>query len=458
MRKKIPVILLVDDEEVFLLGFKNQIQRLGYDVITATDADQALSTITSQSVDLVITDLNMPGMNGIQLLQEARARFPSLTFIVLSARGSVESAVGAVRNGAYDFLEKPLTPETLDITLKRALEFGRISGENDHLREHYSEQFSFQNIVTCSKTMRQALEMAAHMTASLQTTISLFGESGVGKEVFARAIHFGSGGLPGNFVGVNCAAIPDALLDSELYGHVRGAFTGAEKEREGKFSLASGGTILLDEIGDMPLQLQAKLLRILEERTYEKTGSDKQLPVDFRIIVATHSNLAELVKQGTFREDLFYRINVVPITIPPLRNRKEDIPLLIEHFLKLFRKHLGKALPGVSRQAMELINAYNWPGNIRELRNILEYAAILVHDELIKPEHLRLTHQQEATSSVENHDSIDYHVRIPVSGLTLSTIVDDFTNQILQKTLQRCEGNKSKAADILKVNRKIFYR
>lgn len=459
MRRKIPLILLVDDEEVFLLAFKNQVQRLGYHVVTAPDADLALSLMSSQPVDLVITDLNMPGMDGIQLMKEAKRRFPSLTFIVLTARGSVESAVDAVRNGAFDFLEKPLTPQTLHITLKRALEFGRISDENEHLREHFCELYSFQNIVTCSPVMRQALELAAQMTSSPHTTVSLFGESGVGKEVFARAIHVGSGGMPSNFVGVNCAAIPETLLESELFGHARGAFTGADEEREGKFSLASGGTILLDEIGDMPLQLQAKLLRVLEERSYEKTGSNKQLPVDFRVIVATHRDLVEQVKLGKFREDLFYRINVVPITIPSLRSRKEDIPLLIDHFLKLFRKHLGKALPGVSRQAMEKINSYDWPGNVRELRNVLEYAAILVRDELIKPEHLRLASVKDTLGlPPSDPDTIDYQVAIPVAGLNLSAIVDDFTAKVLERTLQRCDGNKSKAADLLKVNRKVFYR
>ncbi|HIJ97168.1 MAG TPA: sigma-54-dependent Fis family transcriptional regulator [Desulfuromonadales bacterium] len=455
---KIPVILLVDDEEIFLLAFKKQIQRLGYDVIIASDAEKALAVLNSQAVDMVITDLKMPHMNGIELMKTAQQQFPGLVFIVLTASGSIESAVDAVRNGAFDFLEKPLTPQALDITLKRALEFGRISQENESLRGHYSERYRFQNIVTTSPLMRQALEIASQVTGSPQTTISLSGESGVGKEVFARSIHFGSGGLPNNFIGVNCAAIPETLLESELFGHARGAFTGADRERDGKFSLASGGTILLDEIGDMPLQLQAKLLRVLEERTFEKTGSNKQLPVDFRIIAVTHRDLAEQVRQGKFREDLWYRINVVPITIPPLRKRKEDLPLLIDHFLKLFRKHHGKALPGVSRQAMELIVAHDWPGNVRELRNVLEYAAILVHDELIKPEHLRLNTPATSVVSPLDPEMIDYHVRLPVSGLKLSEIVDDFTDNVLATTLKHCEGNKCKAADLLKVNRKIFYR
>jgi transcriptional regulator with PAS, ATPase and Fis domain len=306
--------------------------------------------------------------------------------------------------------------------------------------------------------MRQVLELASRMAESPKTTISLTGESGVGKEVLARAIHSASGGMADNFVAVNCAAIPESLLESELFGHVRGSFTGAEREREGKFSLAKGGTVLLDEIGDMPLALQAKLLRVLEERSFEKIGSNAPLQTDFRVIVATHHNLAGQVQAGTFREDLFYRINVVPITIPPLRERKEDIPLLADYFLKLFRKHQGKKLPGVSLKSLELLNAYSWPGNIRELRNVLEYATILVSDELIRPEHLHFRAQQQQLSAIQEGAAIDYHVSLPVAGVSLEALLDDFTGKVLEITLKSCNGNKSKAANILKVNRKIFYR
>ena len=294
------------------------------------------------------------------------------------------------------------------------------------------------------------------MTLSPRTTISLTGESGVGKEVLARAVHFASGCLPGNFVAVNCAAIPEALLESELFGHVRGAFTGAERDREGKFSLARGGTLLLDEIGDMPLSLQAKLLRVLEERTYEKVGTNTPLPADFRVIVATHRNLADLVRLGVFREDLFHRINVVPIAIPPLRERKEDIPLLVDFYLDTFRRHQGKALPGVSRKATALLSSYSWPGNIRELRNVLEYAAILVSDELIRPEHLRLPKIIPSTGALATN-VIDYQISLPLEELSLDAILDTVTSKVLDLTLQRCGGNKSQAANLLKVNRKRFY-
>ena len=450
-------ILIVEDEELSRLLLESHLLHHGYHVLSAANGDEALSILKKQAVDLVISDLVMPGMDGIQLMHTAKRQHPALPFIVFTAEGSIESAVAAIKQGALDYLEKPFNPKTFDVTLQRALEFSRLSGENTQLREHFLERYSFHNIITQAPAMRQVLELAARVAMSPKTTISLTGESGVGKEVLARAVHFSSGGLPGNFVAVNCAAIPESLLESELFGHVRGAFTGAERDREGKFSLARGGTVLLDEIGDMPLSLQAKILRVLEERTYEKVGANTPLPADFRIIVATHRNLAGLVKQGAFREDLFHRINVVPIAIPPLRDRSEDIPLLVDFYLDLFRQHQGKALPGVSKKAMDLLVSYPWPGNIRELRNVLEYATIMVSDELIRPEHLRLPSAQPHPGTGET-STVDFQVSLSLDELSLDAILADFTGKVLGLTLQRCGGNKSQAASLLKVNRKIFYR
>lgn len=457
IEKNIPVpdarILIVDDEQVSLETLKVYLQYHDHDVISASSGHEALALLEKQTVDLVISDLIMPGMDGIELMLAAKERHPTIPFIVFTARGSIESAVAAIKQGALDYLEKPFDPKTFEMVLQRALEFGRLSGENAQMRKHFRERFSFQNIVTQSPTMRQVLELSARVAASPKTTISLTGESGAGKEVLARAVHFASGGLPGSFVAVNCAAIPESLLESELFGHVRGAFTGAEREREGKLSLARGGTVLLDEIGDMPLALQAKLLRVLEERTYEKVGSNIPLSADFRLIVATHRNLSELVRQGSFREDLFHRINVVPIAVPALRERSEDIPLLVDFFLNLFRQHQGKPLPGVSKKAMDLLVSYSWPGNVRELRNVLEYAAILVSDELIRPEHLRLPLAQPLAGTPAA-DTVDFRISLPAKEISLNSI----TAKILEITLQQCGGNKSQAAALLKVNRKMFYR
>lgn len=446
-------ILVVDDEEFSCTFLESYLLSQGYDVVTASNGFKALSILEKHSVDLVITDLVMPKMSGIQLMLSAKEHHHTLPFVVLTASGSIESAVSAIKQGAFDYLEKPFKPKTFDIVLQRALEFGRLSDENVHFREHFRELFSFHNIVTHSPAMRQVLELAARVAASPRTTISLTGESGVGKEILAQAVHYTSGCLPGSFVAVNCAAIPETLLESELFGHVRGAFTGAERDREGKFSLARGGTVLLDEIGDMPLSLQAKLLRVLEGRTYEKVGANTTLSADFRVITATNHNLADLVKQGSFREDLFHRINVVPIVIPPLRERREDIPLLVEFFLNHFRQHHGKALPGISKKAMELLVAYSWPGNVRELRNVLEYAAIMVSNGLIRPEHLRLQAAQLITAKLDPK-TINFNISLSHEELSL----DNLNSKILEIALQQCGGNKSGAAALLKVNRKIFYR
>lgn len=446
-------ILVVDDDAFSLSFLEDHLQRQGFDVLSTGNGKDALSLLHKQTVDLVISDLVMPEMDGVQLMLATKELHPALPFIVFTAEGSIESAVTAIKLGALDYIQKPFDPKTFNVVLQRALEFGRISSENQNLREHFRERFSFQNIVTQSPAMREALELAARVAASPRTTISLTGESGTGKEVLARAIHFASGGLPGNFVAVNCAAIPESLLESELFGHVRGAFTGADREREGKFSLARGGTVLLDEIGDMPLSLQVKLLRVLEERSYEKVGANSPLPADFRVIVATYRNLADLVRKGTFREDLFHRINVVPIAIPPLRERSEDIPLLVAFFLDLFRQHQGKSLPGISKNAMDRLTSYSWPGNVRELRNVLEYAAIMVSDELIRPDHLRLP-GTTAVSVTLSSNTVDYSISLPPDELSL----DSITKTVLDITLQRCSGNKSEAAKMLKVNRKMFYR
>jgi DNA-binding NtrC family response regulator len=446
-------ILIVDDDKVSLVMLQKHLLRQGHNVTSAMSGQEALSQLAKQMVDLVISDFVMPEMDGIQLMLAAKEKYPQLHFIILTALGSIESAVSAIKLGALDYLEKPFDVKRFDIVLQRTLKYGRLSNENSLLLEHFRERFSFNNIVTQSPVMHQTLELAARVTTSPRTTINLNGESGVGKEVLARAIHSESGCLPTTFVAVNCASIPEALLESELFGHVRGAFTGAEREREGKFSLARGGTILLDEIGDMPLLLQAKLLRVLEERTYEKVGSDTPLQAEFRVIVATHRNLAQMVKQGTFREDLFHRINVVPISIPPLRERKEDIPVLTDFFLNIFRRHQGKTLPGISKRAMDKMVSYSWPGNVRELRNMLEYAAIMTSDELIRPEHLRFSTPQTFPATLDTA-TVDFHVSIPSEELSLGAI----TTKILDLALQYCNGNKSKAATLLKVNRKMFYR
>ncbi|MBJ6800585.1 sigma-54-dependent transcriptional regulator [Geomonas propionica] len=453
-------ILAVDDEPVFRFLLERQLREIGYDVLTAADGLQALEILEREPMDLVLSDLVMPRMDGLQLIGSVRKLYPATPIIVITAHGSVESAVEAMRRGAYDYLEKPYDPEDLRITIQRALDYQHVVQENEQIKGLLTERFTFQSIVTVNPAMKQVLELASRVAAARQTTVAVYGESGSGKEVLARAIHFAGMGLPAEFVAVNCAAIPEHLMESELFGHVRGAFTGADRDREGKFSLARKGTILLDEIGDMPLSLQAKLLRVLQERVFERIGSNTPIPVACRVIVATNRSLADLVAAGRFREDLYHRVNVFPLTIPPLWQRKDDIPILSGHILEQLRQHLGKPLPGISPQAMDLMLEYRWPGNVRELRNCLERAAILTDNELIRPGHLGLAGaapeagQESAGACATDSSRVNYQLTLPVEELSL----DALNEQILGITLERCGGNKSRASQLLKVNRKAFYR
>ncbi|HEY4745812.1 MAG TPA: sigma-54 dependent transcriptional regulator [Desulfuromonadaceae bacterium] len=453
-------ILAVDDQASFRFLLEQQLSTAGFIPVMAASVEEGLAILEREAVDLILSDLIMPVVDGMAFLEQVRERHADIPFIVLTAHGSITSAVDAMRCGAFDYVEKHCEPDELRITLQRALDYHRLVNENNQMKSHLRDKFSFQNIITVCPRMKEALELAGRVASSPQTTVAIYGESGCGKEVLSRAIHFAGGGLPAGFVAVNCAAIPDTLLESELFGHVRGAFTGAERERDGKFSLARGGTILLDEIGDMPLPLQAKLLRVLEERTFEKVGSNTPITADCRVIVATNHNLEALVASGAFRKDLYHRINVFPIAIPPLRERREDIPFLTEHFLNRLRDHQGKKLPGLSQKAMDVMLAYDWPGNVRELRNCLERATIVTDSELIRPEHLSIYpsgagNRTEATaSSAVASGTISFHLNFRPDDISL----DAATRRILDITLERCGGNKSKAADLLKVNRKMFYR
>ena len=449
-------ILAVDDDPVSLKIVGAILKRFGFEVTTATGGLQALELVKSREFDLVISDLLMPDMDGISLLGEIRKLNMSIPFIVMTACGSIESAVDAMRKGAFDYFEKPCNPDNLQLTVQRALDFHQVMSENLEIKAYLHDRFKFQNIITVNPAMKQMLEMAAKVASFPDTTVAIYGESGTGKELLARAIHYASTGMPTGFVAVNCAAIPENLIESELFGHTKGSFTSADRDREGKFSQAKNGTLLLDEVGDMPLPLQAKLLRALQERTFEKIGGNTSIPLACRVIVATNANLAERVKAGTFREDLYHRINVFPLRIPPLRERKDDISLICEYVLNELQQHLGKPLPGISQKAMDDIIAYDWPGNVRELHNRLERAAILTSGDMIGSEHLGLHNNSDPPAGTQEYDPLatTYNLKLPTDSLSLDAI----TNQILAQTLELCKGNKSKAAQMLKVDRKMFYR
>jgi DNA-binding NtrC family response regulator len=444
-------ILVVDDKQSFRFMIKGYLDDAGYQATCVAGGNEALAELEHTRFDLVLSDMVMPEMDGVALLHQVRSRHPRLPFVLVTAHGSVDSAVAAMKEGVDDYLLKPLSQVELLVVVERLLEHAQLRISYDRMLDSERKKFSFQNITSSSPAMGKTLSAAQRVAASPRTTVSIYGESGVGKEVMARAIHIASGQNMTSFVVVNCAAIPETLLESELFGHVKGAFTGADREREGKCSRANGGTLFLDEIGDMPLSLQPKLLRLLEERVYEKVGSDHQVTADFRIIVATHRNLDECCSRGTFRRDLYHRLNIFPITIPPLRERREDISHLAEFFLNAFRQHQGKPLPGLSRAAHDLMMAHDWPGNVRELRNLLEYATIVTNGDLIQPEHLRL--QRPSLHEEPANDRIALNFNFSREEFSLDAV----TRQVIEWALEKCGKNKSSAARLLKASRKLYY-
>jgi DNA-binding NtrC family response regulator len=449
-------ILVVDDDESFRLLLESHLTKAGLKPILADSGIKALKVLEKSRVDLIISDQVMPGMDGVEFLATVKSKYNDIPFIMLTAYGSIKKAVASIKKGAYDYIEKPYNLDDFFATINRALDYCRLNNENKMLKDHLRGLYNFQNIVTRSPLMIAALNLAEKVAQSPNTTVAIYGESGTGKEVLARAIHYAGEGMENRFVAVNCAAIPSTLLESELFGHVKGAFTGADRDREGKFAMAHGGTILLDEIGDMPLELQAKLLRVLQERVYEKLGSNKPVKTDCRVITSTHRDLSQLVREGRFREDLYHRIDIFPVSLPPLRERKEDIPLLADYFLGQLRQELGKPIPGISQKAMDALLAYHWPGNIREMKNCLERASIITDNELIKPEHLTISATGRRKEDIFNNSANAVQITIDLDSP--NTSLDSIVDKILQKTLDKCGDNKSLAAEILKVNRKMFYR
>jgi DNA-binding NtrC family response regulator len=375
-------LLLVDDEERLTDALSIAMEDLGYHVITAGNAQSALTLLTQERVDLVMTDLRLPDMDGRELLREIRVRRPELPVILITAFASVRDAVDLVKEGAFDYLAKPFAIEDVAATVGRALRLSDVVRDNERLRAELGSRYSFENVIGDSPAFRRVIAQVSAVCES-RTSVLLTGESGTGKEVVARAIHFNSPRKDRHFVAVNCAAIPEGLLESELFGHVKGAFTGAVATRIGRFEAADGGTLLLDEVGDMPIAVQAKILRVLQERSLEPVGSTQNKTVDVRVIAATHKDLRQAVVEGRFREDLYYRLNVYPIELPPLRERKEDIPVLAAHFLVQLSENVSKKIGGFSPGALEAMTRYRWPGNIRELQNCIERAVIVARGNVI---------------------------------------------------------------------------
>ncbi len=437
-------ILIVDDDRVHRIMLKVNLKEAGYEIIEADDGDQVLPTIAEQNVDLILMDLKMQRMDGIEAIRLLQKNGRPEPVVVVTAFSSVESAVKAMQCGAMDYVTKPVDIESLKITVARALNFEALRGENKELRKRLGEQFDFQNIIGRSPAMEKLFETLA-LVAPSDATVLINGESGTGKELIAGALHHNSKRKEKPFIKVNCAALNENLLESELFGHEKGAFTGADSRRKGRFELASTGTLFLDEIGDMSAQTQAKLLRVLQEGELERLGGSDTIRVDVRLVAATHRDLNEMVKEGTFRQDLFFRLSVVPIELPPLRQRTEDIPALADFFLKRYAKKNQKDIKGFHPQALMLLARYSWPGNIRELENSIERAVILCLGEQITPKELPPQMVPDDFETVEAPLSTQ-------GGQSLKNV----EREAIRTTLEQTDGNKSRTAKILGIARQTL--
>ncbi len=440
-------ILLVEDEEDVREVLRKQLQNEGYEVIEAKTGMEALALAKQSSFDILLADVMIPDLNGIELVQKVGHLESSPVTIVMTAYGSIEMAVKAIKAGAFDFLQKPFSVEVLCATISSALRVKLLRDENVVLRRRVKGQFGLHNLVSASEAMKGVLGLVDRV-ATTDSTVLILGESGTGKELIAQTIHFHSARRRGCLLPVNCGAIPDALIESELFGYEKGAFTGAVTAKPGRFELASGGTIFLDEIGDLSLSLQVKLLRVLQDRTFERVGGTRTLKADVRVVAATNQDLEALVGAKRFREDLYYRLNVVPILVPPLRERPEDIPLLGNHFIRQFNEWRGAKLTGISSEALGLLCRYRWPGNVRELSNIVERIAILKRQGMIEPHDLpEKIRQSQETPNEKVHNSI------PLGGLNLFKAVEEFEKQLIVEALDRTNWVKSQAARLLQINR-----
>jgi two-component system NtrC family response regulator len=432
-------ILIIDDEEPQLLALRSFLSKRDYNIYTSTSGESAIEIIVNSTIDIVLTDFNMPGWDGQRVLQETKLINPSIEVVVMTAYGTIESAVTMMKNGAFDFITKPIDLDVLETILNKIKEKKYLISENKLLREQLQDRFKFEQIISQSGVMEKALNTAGRVAAS-KSTVLIRGESGTGKELIAKAIHYSSPRKDKPFITVNVASLSENLMESELFGHEKGAFTGAVKDRIGRFEEADGGTIFIDEVGDIPLSVQVKLLRTIQFGEFQKIGSNQTLKTDVRIIAATHRNLEEMIANGGFREDLFYRLNVVEVALPSLRERKEDIPILIEHFIKKYSGEMQKEIKSISSEALDYLVKYHFPGNVRELENIVERAVVLTRSEYIMKEDLpKFSQLKESERKLDPLNLEDnYEEKVKVFELTA-----------IHEALNRTHGNKSAAARIL---------
>ncbi len=449
-------LMVVDDEESIRTVLEIFFRKKGYRVDSGGTLEEAYSLISTNVYDIVITDMKIAsGDDGIRVLEKVKETHPETEVIVMTAHGSIENAVSAMRKGAFNYVTKPFDNQELNLFVERALEKKNIILHNTALREEVKRKLSYEFIIGSSEPMTKIYELIEKI-APTKANVLIIGESGTGKELVARAIHNKSDRGEGNFVEINCAAIPESLLESELFGHVKGAFTGAVSSKQGLFEVANGGTLFLDEIGEMPVSLQGKLLRALQEKAFRRVGGNDLKRVDVRIVSASKRNLLDAAQDGSFRDDLFYRLNVVLINVPPLRDRREDIPILSHHFLNKYSIEIGKEVNKISPEAMRMLIRYDFPGNVRELENIIERSVILETKDQITPESL-----PEDINFAENKDFSDFESANIViqNGESLDGLVGDMERNFLLKALDMTGGNKTEAAKLLKISfRSLRYR
>lgn len=441
-------VLLIDDDESLRRVVEYNLHEGGYRVLTAADGATGWRTFQAEAVDLVLTDVRMPEMDGVEVLTRIKAMQPDIPVIMLTAHGTINSAVEAMKLGAFDYLTKPFNREQLKAAVRKAFAVAALTTENRYLRQVVADRFSFANMIAGSRAMRAVTETAGRVAQS-DTSVLLEGESGTGKELLAKAIHFHSSRARAPFVTINCGAIPEQLLESELFGHKRGSFTGAVSDKRGKFEAADRGTIFLDEIGELPMLLQVKILRVLQEREVDKVGETRPIKVDVRVIAATNRDLEKMVADGTFRDDLYYRLAVVSIRMPPLRARSDDIPFLVDHFLSKHAERLGRERPTAERGVYSAFNLYAWPGNIRELENVIERALVLDKDGVLGlddlPERLRTREPRVANLRME----------LPDEGISL----EDVERELILASLHKHNWNQTRAAAFLNITRStLLYR
>ena len=433
-------VLVIDDEEIVRESLGGWLEKDGYTLTLMPDGVSALEYLKSNPADILLVDLKMPGIDGLQVLEEAKRLQPAAIVVIMTAYATVDTAVSAMKLGAYDYLVKPFDPEELSLMLEKIVTQQSLRHENEVLRKALKREWGFHDLVSKSPAMQKVFELS-RVAAPSSSTILVLGESGTGKEVLSRAIHAESPRSAGPFVAVNCAALTESLLESELFGHEKGSFTGAVARRKGKFEAADGGTLLLDEVGDVSPKLQLELLRVLEERKFHRVGGNEPIQVDVRIIAATNRDLKKLVADGRFREDLFYRLNVIPITLPPLRERREDIPLLVERFVEGLAVELQKPLDGVTPEAMAALMAYPWPGNVRELRNVLERGAVVARGRRVDAPDLGLPSNADASAPAVQPGTLE-----------------DVERHYIEDVLSQTAGNVTQAARILAIDRVTLYK